>query len=34
MLPDWVYEQYKKKRHRYSKENIAHLRELLKKSKE
>lgn len=31
MLPDWVYELYKDKRHKYTKNNIAHLKEFLKK---
>jgi len=30
MLPDWVYERYKKKRHRYTTENIRLLKEHLK----
>jgi hypothetical protein len=34
MLPDWVYNKYKEKRHKYTKDNIVHLKELLKKSKE
>ena len=34
MLPNWVYEQYKKKRHRYTKENLKALREHLQNNKE
>lgn len=30
MLPSWVYEKYKEKRHRYTKENIQRLKETLK----
>ena len=33
MLPDWVYEKYKEKRHRYTTENIRALKEHLNKSK-
>lgn len=32
MLPDWVYELYKKKRHMYTKNNIIQLKKFLKKS--
>lgn len=31
MLPDWVYARYKEKRHKYTKSNIAQLKEFLKK---
>ena len=31
MLPDWVYQEYKKKRHRYSQENIKQLKKHLRK---
>ena len=34
MLPNWVYEKYKEKRHRYTKENIKLLKEHLKNNKE
>lgn len=30
MLPDWVYQKYKEKRHRYTKENIIELKKHLK----
>jgi len=30
MLPEWVYEKYKEKRHRYTKENISILKQHLK----
>jgi len=33
MLPFWVYEKYKEKRHKYTKENIQALKEHLSKSK-
>jgi len=29
MLPSWVYEEYKEKRHKYTKNNIAHLKKHL-----
>ena len=32
MLPHWVYEKYKQKRHRYTKENIRDLKRLLSKN--
>jgi hypothetical protein len=31
MLPSWVYEIYKKKRHQYTKNNIEHLKKFLEK---
>jgi len=31
MLPDWVYEKYKEKRHKYTKNNIVHLKKFLEK---
>jgi len=34
MLPEWVYEAYKKKRHKYTTENIKALKEHLRKNKE
>jgi hypothetical protein len=34
ILPNWVYEKYKEKRHRYTKENINNLKRLLEKKKE
>jgi len=34
MLPNWVYELYKKKRHKYTKENITALKKHLKKNKD
>jgi len=33
LLPDWVYEEYKKKRHRYTKNNIDQLKQFLNKKK-
>jgi len=33
MLPDWVYEKYKEKRHRYTTSNIKALKEHLKNNK-
>lgn len=33
MLPNWVYEKYKEKRHKYTRNNIEHLKKLLKKEK-
>jgi len=33
MLPDWVYNKYKEKRHRYTKENITALKKHLQKNK-
>jgi len=33
MIPDWVYNKYKEKRHTYSKENIAELKKHLNNSK-